>query len=65
MEELPPKMIVALGRRVHTTCFVDANHVGIVVTRQSHIGALIYLINEPIIWFSKKQNTVESPTFGS
>ena len=64
MEELPPRIPVSLGRSVHDTCFVDANHVGIVVTRQSHIGALIYLINEPIIWFSKKQNTVESSTFG-
>ena len=26
---------------------------------------MIYVMNAPIIWFSKKQNTVESSTFGS
>ena len=65
MEELPPRMPVALGRSVYTTCFVDANHAGKVVTRRSHTGVLIYVMNTPIIWFSKKQNTVESSTFGS
>ena len=54
-----------LGKCVHTTCFVDANHAGNVVTRRSHTGILIYVMNAPIIWFSKKQNTVESSTFGS
>ena len=65
MEELPPSMPVTLGRSVHTTCFFDANHVGNVVTRQSHTGVLIYVINTPIILFLKKQNTVESSTIGS
>ena len=58
-------MPVALGRIVHTTCFVNANHTGNVVTILSHTVVLIYVMNTPIIWFSKKQNTVESSTFGS
>jgi hypothetical protein len=64
-EELPPGMPEPLGKSAHTTCFVDANHAGNVVTRRSHTGVLIYVMNAPIIWFSKKQNTVESSTFGS
>jgi hypothetical protein len=64
-EELPPRMPEPLGKSVHTTCFVDANHAGNVVTRRSHSGILIYVMNTPIIWFSKKQNTVEASTFGS
>ena len=64
-EELPPGMPEALGKSVHTTCFVDANHAGNVVTLRSHTGILIYVMNAPIIWFSKKQNTAESSTFGS
>ena len=64
IEELPPSIPVALGRSVHTTCFVDANHAGNVVTRLSHTGVLIYLMNTPIIWFPKKQNTAESSIFG-
>ena len=45
--------------------FVDADHAGDKVTRRSHSGILIYLNNAPIDWYSKKQNTVESSTFGS
>jgi hypothetical protein len=65
VEELPPRMPEPLGKSVHSTCFVDANHAGNVVTRRSHSGVLIFVMNTPIIWFSKKQNTVESSTFGS
>ena len=54
-----------LGKSAHMTCFVDSNHAGNIVTRFSHTGFLIYVMNMPIIWFSKKQNTVESSTFGS
>jgi len=64
-EELPPKMPEPLGRPVTISCFVDANHAGNVVTRRSHSGVLIFLMNAPIIWFSKRQNTVESSRFGS
>ena len=64
-EELPPKMPEPLGRPVTISCFVDANHAGNVVTRRSHSGVLIFLMNAPIIWFSKRQNTVESSSFGS
>jgi hypothetical protein len=54
-----------LGNPVNITCFVDANHAGNVVTRRSHTGILIYLQNTPIIWHSRRQNTVETSTFGS
>ena len=64
-EELLTRMTVALGSGVHTTCFVDSNHAGNVVTRRSHTWVLIYVMNTPIIWFSKKQKTVEISIFGS
>ena len=35
------------------------------ITRRSHTGILTYVQNAPIIWFSKRQNTVESSSFGS
>jgi hypothetical protein len=44
---------------------VDANHAGNVITRRSHTGIIIYVQNAPIIWFSKRQNMVESSSFGS
>jgi hypothetical protein len=64
-EELPPRMPKPLGKSVCVSCFVDANHAGNVITRRSHTGILIFVQNAPIIWFSKRQNTVESSSFGS
>jgi len=64
-EELPPNMPKPLGNPVAITCFVDANHAGDKVTRRSQTGFIIYLNNSPIDWYSKKQNTCESSTFGS
>jgi hypothetical protein len=63
-EEEPVDMPVPLGLPVEVSCFVDANHAGNVVTRRSHTGLIIFVQNAPIIWYSKKQNTVESSTFG-
>jgi hypothetical protein len=53
------------GKGVNTSCFVDADHAGNVITRQLHTGFFIYVQNAPIIWFSKRQNTVKSSSFGS
>ena len=64
-EELPLNMPEPLGLPVLITCFTDANHAGNVVTRRSHTGIILFLQNAPILWYSKKQNTVESSTFGS
>lgn len=64
-EELPLHMPTPKGNAIDITCFVDANHAGNVVTRRSHTGILIYVQNAPILWFSKRQNTVESSSFGS
>jgi Reverse transcriptase (RNA-dependent DNA polymerase) len=64
-EELPPNMPEPRGHPVIISAFVDANHAGNVVTRRSHTGIFIFVQNAPIIWFSKRQNTVEAATFGS
>jgi hypothetical protein len=64
-EEQPSDMPYALGLPVSMACFVDANHAGNVLTRRSHTGIIIFIQNAPILWYSKKQNTVESSTFGS
>ena len=54
-----------LGRGFDINIFVDADHSGNKATRRSHIGIIIYSNYSPIIWFSKKQNTVETSTFSS
>jgi hypothetical protein len=64
-EELPPKMPKPWGQRVTISAFIDANHAGNKVTRCLHTGIIIYVQNAPILWYSKRQNTVEVATFGS
>jgi hypothetical protein len=50
---------------VQIIIFVDADHAGDKMTRRSRTGVLLYLNLAPIQWFSKKQNSVETLTFGS
>ncbi len=63
-EELPPNMPEPEGKCVNILCFIDGNHAEN-VTRRMHTGIIIYVQNAQVIWFSKRQNTVESSSFGS
>jgi hypothetical protein len=45
--------------------FVDADHAGKQVTRQSQSGILLFVCRAVVLWFSKRQNIVETSTFGS
>ena len=45
--------------------FVDADHATDSITRKSRTGFLCYLNCAPISWFSKKQTSVETSSFGS
>jgi hypothetical protein len=62
---IPPNMPEPRGKEVSMTCFVDADHAGCRVTRRSHTGIVIFVNQAPIVWFSKRQNTVETSIFGS
>jgi hypothetical protein len=53
------------GKEVCMSCFVDADHAGCRETRGSHSGIIIFVNRAPILWFSKRQNTVETSTYGS
>ncbi len=46
-------------------CFVDASHASEKVTRRSQTCVLISVNRVPIIFYSKRQNSVETSTFGS
>ena len=63
-EEEPPNAPELRGREVHMMCFVDADNAGCRETRQSHTSIIIYVQLTPVIWYSKRQNMVESSTFG-
>ncbi len=64
-EELPPNAPEPRGNPVQKVCYVDADHAGDLLTRRSRTGVLLYLNTAPIIWYSKKQNSVETSTYGS
>ena len=64
-EELPNNMPKPLGLGFRMTVFVDADHAGDVITRRSRTGFIVFLNKSPIYWMSKKQNSVETSSFGS
>ena len=64
-EILPEDAPKPLGKPVILTHFVDANLYHDMLTGRSVTG-IIHMINQtPIDWFSKKQATVETATYGS
>jgi hypothetical protein len=64
-EAIPGNMPKPRGNIMSTHCFVDANHAGDKETRRSQTGILLFCNRAPIIWYSKRQNSVEASTFGS
>ena len=64
-EELPRDAPKPLGKRVVLTSYVDANLYHDMATGRSVTGVLHFLNKTPIEWFSKKQATVETATYGS
>ena len=64
-EEMPRRMPAPRGFAVTTEAWVDASHAANRKTRKSHSGYIIFVNSEPIVWYSKRQNTVEASTFGS
>ena len=64
-EELPPNMTEARGVGMTMRAFVDSDHAGDITTRRSRTGFMIFLNGAPIYWFSKKQTSVETSSFGS
>jgi hypothetical protein len=65
VEELPSMMPTPLGKPFRTTTYADANLMHCLVTGRSMSG-IIHMVNQtPIQWFCKKQNVVETATYGS
>ena len=64
-EHIPPNMPKARGLPVKITVFVDADHGGNKVHCRSQTGVLIFINKAPIHWFSKRQPSVETSTFGA
>jgi hypothetical protein len=64
-ETVPKNAPDALGKEVDTILFHNANLYHDIITGRSVTGLIHFLNRTPIDWFSKKQNTVETSTYGS
>ena len=65
VEDIPENAPEPRGKPIQINVYCDADHASNKVTRRSHTGILIFVNMAPISWFSKRQNTVETSTFGS
>lgn len=64
-EPIPEDLPSPRGCPVSIHCFVDASHADNRANRRSQTGILLFVNRAPILYYSKRQNTVESSTFGS
>ena len=64
-EQLPHNMPSPKGKEARITCYVDADHAHDQVNRRSVTGILLFVNNMPVRWYSKRQKTVETSTYGS
>ena len=65
LEALPRNAPTPKGLMVRLIVYVDADHTADRLTRQLRTGYIIYIQNAPIVWFSKKQGSIEAASFGS
>ena len=64
-ELIPHELPEPLGKSVTLTHYVDANLYHDMLTGKAVTGILHFCNQTPIDWFSKKQSTVETATYGS
>ena len=64
-EEYPKNLPAARGKPVLSLSYVDANLYHDMLSGKAVTAVLHFLNQTPIDWFSKKQSTVETATFGS
>ena len=64
-EAIPSDVPKPLGKPVMTTTYVDANLYHDLTTGRAATGILHLINGTPIDWFSKRQATVETATYGS
>ena len=64
-EETPKDMPDPRGMGFVIRAKVDVDHASDTTTRRSRTGFLVYINSAPVFWWSKKQTSVESSSFGS
>lgn len=63
-ENIPHNAPKPRGRSIVTFGYVDADWAGS-NNRRSHTGFIIYVQSAPVLWYSKKQSTIETSTYGA
>ena len=63
--DLPPNDLEPRDKSLQINCFVDVDHGGDKITRRSQTGIILFGNSAPLIWYSKRKNTVESSSFGA
>jgi hypothetical protein len=64
-EAIPPNAPEVRGKEADLRLYVDSDHAGEEVTRCSRTGFFIFLNMASVVWFSKRQPTVETSVFGA
>ena len=64
-EELDSQLPEPLMDELVTTIFVDSNHGHDLLTGKSITGVIVFVGRTPIKYFSKRQSTVQTSTFGA
>ena len=62
---MPANMPSPRGMGFKLKAYVDSDHAGDNITRRSRTGFIVYANSSPIYWFSKKQGSIETSSFGS
>jgi hypothetical protein len=64
-ELIPENAPSPKGREFTMIVYVDADFAGDKLTRRSRTGFIVFLNSSPIYWYSKRQNSIETSSFGS
>ena len=65
IEDMPPNAPPPRDNPVEINYFLDSDHASDRITRCYQTRIILYCNSAPIIWYSKKQSTVESSTVGA
>ena len=64
-EAIPLNAPEPLGKELLIRIYVDADFAGDQLTRRSRTGYIVMVNSAPVFWYSKKQSSMETSSFGS
>ena len=64
-EAIPENAPEPRGKEVDLCLYCDSDHAGDQIRRRSRTGYLVFMNMAPVVWYSKKQATIETSVFGA